>query len=147
MVPPINETYTPNLPLMDSPLSKAVLVHRYEETARLRAQRGGTLRYSQVLLSSSLRQAGSSGLMCCNFCAKITWILGTNEAGGLCTLCSSAVSIHSMGSRAELSLRKGTARPGLETFHTNFSPAAQEQLESGQARGTPAQTASAPGSW
>lgn len=62
----------------------------------------------QVLLSSLLRQAGSNGLMCCNFWAKTTWILGTNEAGGLCTLCSSAVSVHSIGSRREeASLRRG----------------------------------------
>lgn len=59
----------------------------------------------QVLLSSLLRQVGNKGLMCCSFWAKMTWILGTNEAGGLCTLCSSAMSEHSMGSsNAEASL-------------------------------------------
>eukprot|EP00069_Balaena_mysticetus_P020624 bmy_02826T0 len=52
-------------------------------------------------------QAGSKGLMCCNFWAKTTWILGTKEAGGLCTLCSSAVSVHSIGSSSEeASLRR-----------------------------------------
>lgn len=87
-------------------------------------------RYSQVLLSSSLRHAGSNGLMCCNFCAKITWILGTKEAGGLCTLCSSAVSMHSIGSRVELSLGKGTAQLNFKTFHVNFStwPRAAETM-------------------
>lgn len=55
----------------------------------------------QVLLSSLLRQAGSKGLMCCSFWARTTWILGTKEAGGLCTLCSSAVSVHSIGSSSE----------------------------------------------
>ena len=55
----------------------------------------------QVLLSSLLRQAGSKGLMCCSFWARTTWILGTKEAGGLCTLCSSAMSVHSIGSSSE----------------------------------------------
>lgn len=64
----------------------------------------------QVLLSSLLREAGNSGLMCCNFWAKTTWILGTSEAGGLRTLCSSAVSVHSIGSRSDAaSLWGGTA--------------------------------------
>lgn len=65
------------------------------------------LLHLQVLLCSWLRQAGSNGLMCCSFCASTTWILGTKEAGGLCTLCSSAVSVHSIGSRSEASLRGG----------------------------------------
>ena len=33
--------------------------------------------------------------------ARTTWILGTKEAGGLCTLCSSAMSVHSIGSSSE----------------------------------------------
>lgn len=61
----------------------------------------------QVLLCSWSRPAGSNGLMCCSFCASTTWILGTKEAGGLRTRCSSAVSVHSIGSRSEASLRGG----------------------------------------
>lgn len=64
------------------------------------------LLHLQPLLSSLFRQAGSNGLMCCSFWAKTTCSLGTKEAGGLCTRCSSAISEHSMGScSAEASLR------------------------------------------
>lgn len=89
-------------------------------------------RHSQVLLSSSLRQAGSKGLMCCSFCARMTWILGTREAGGLCTLCSSRVSMHSMGSRLELSLQRGHSTAGLTNIPGNCCPSEPQQLEAGQ---------------
>lgn len=70
--------------------------------------------------------------MCCNFCAKITWILGTNEAGGLCTLCSSTVSIHSIGSSGddEFSLVNVTIKLSLKTFYANAPAVVKMNLES-----------------
>jgi len=136
-------------PAIDAFVSEptSICPHAVGNRTFTRTQGEVKFRYSQVLLSSSLRQAGSNGLICCNFCAKITWILGTKEAGGLCTLCSSAVSIHSIGSRAELSLGKSTAQLGLEVFHTNFSPADEELLEPGQEQSTSEQTTSTPSFW
>lgn len=55
---------------------------------------------SQALLSSGLA-GGSRGLLCGSGRASSMWRRGTSEAGGLCTLCSSAVSMCSVGSSVE----------------------------------------------
>lgn len=55
---------------------------------------------SQALLSSGLAR-GSRGLLCGSGRAYSIWRRGTSEAGGLCTLCSSAVSMCSVGSSTE----------------------------------------------
>jgi len=56
--------------------------------------------HSQAL-PSSRPAAGSSGLPCGSGVACSMWRRGTSEAGGLCTRCSSAVSMAPAGSRRD----------------------------------------------
>lgn len=60
-------------------------------------QNGELKESSQALLSSRVVR-GSRGLLCGSGRAYNIWRRGTSEAGGLCTLCSSAVSMYSVGS-------------------------------------------------